>query len=111
MRPVNLIPPEERRGDRSRASHRARSPTPSSAVLARRPAVLVGVITIGNQISDREAELAALQVREEAARARAEALAPYAQFATMSTARARDGDQPCRGAASTGSACCASWRS
>lgn len=86
MRPVNLIPPEERRGDKSELRH---GPLAYGIVglLAVVLVVLVAVITLGNQVSEREAQLASIEVREDAASARATALAPYAQFATMSAAR------------------------
>jgi Tfp pilus assembly protein PilN len=85
MRPVNLIPPEERRGD-SRASEGTRA----YALVGLLGVILLAVVAMvltGNKIADREAELTTLQAREDAARARAEALAPYAQFASLSQSR------------------------
>ena len=86
MRPVNLIPPEDRRGE--------------AAPLRTGPAayVLVGVaavallaitllVTTGNSIKERESELDALEAREQAATAAAAALTPYTQFAAMAAAR------------------------
>lgn len=86
MRPVNLIPPEDRRGE--------------AAPLRTGPAayVLIGVaalalltvtllVTTGNSIKDREAELDSLDAREQAATAAAAALTPYTQFASMAAAR------------------------
>lgn len=86
MRPVNLIPPEERRGDRA--------PLRTGAV----PYMLVGVLAgallgvgavafTGKQIDDRKAERASLEARQAEAGARATALAPYARFAELSEAR------------------------
>lgn len=86
MRPVNLIPPEERRGDRSELRKGALAYV-VVGLLAVALIVSVAMVTISSQISDRETQLASLKVREDAARARADALAPYAQFATMSAAR------------------------
>lgn len=86
MRPVNLIPPEERRGDRA--------PTRTGPLayvivgaLALALAGITAVVLTNNQVSDRKAEVAELQVREAAARQTAEELAPYAEFAAMHEAR------------------------
>jgi Tfp pilus assembly protein PilN len=86
MRPVNLIPMEERRGD--------------SAPLRTGPTVyvLLGALTIalltitmlvltGNGIKDQEAELDSLAARQQAADASVAALTPYTQFATMAAGR------------------------
>ncbi len=86
MRPVNLIPPEDRRGDRA--------PLRTGAL----PYVVIGALAVAlvlvtfmtltsNQISDRESEVTVLEAREAEATARAEALAPYAEFAALSQAR------------------------
>jgi Tfp pilus assembly protein PilN len=86
VRPVNLIPPEKRRGDRA--------PSRTGAL----PYVIVGALAIavvlvtfmtmtGKQISDRESEVASLEAQEQAATARADALRPYAEFAALSEAR------------------------
>ena len=86
MRPVNLIPPEERRGDRAVL----RRGSLAYGLVGALTLVLVGVVAsvmTNNQIADREAELATLEAEEQAATARAEALAPYAEFAVMSSAR------------------------
>lgn len=86
MRPVNLIPPEERRGDR--APLRAGK---LSYVLVGVLALVLAAVTLlvvtGNQIDNREAELANLEQQEAAARAQAEALAPYAEFAALTESR------------------------
>lgn len=85
MRPVNLIPPEERRGERTGGQG-----VLAYAVVGLLAVVLLAVTAIvmtGNSISDKKAELANLEAREEAARVRAEALSPYAQFASLAQAR------------------------
>ena len=67
MRPVNLIPPEERRGEPRSGCAPARSPTSCSAPSS---LVLLGVtamVLTGNQISDRKAEVATLESSEAAA--------------------------------------------
>ncbi|MGI9021179.1 MAG: PilN domain-containing protein [Solirubrobacterales bacterium] len=86
MRPVNLIPPEERRGDRA--------PTrtgPTAYVIVGALAVAVAAVTAvvltSNQIADRKEEVAALEVREAAAAEEAQSLAPYAEFASLKEAR------------------------
>lgn len=79
MRPVNLIPSEDRRGQQAPGRT---GPLPYLVVGAL-VAALVGVtalVLVGNQVSDRKAEVAQLQVEDAAAKARAERLAAYSQF-------------------------------
>ena len=86
MRPVNLIPPEERRGDRAPL----RRGSLSYVVVGGLAAALIGVTMVvmtNNTIADREAEIATLEVREDDAQARAERLAAFAEFSNVSTAR------------------------
>lgn len=86
MRPVNLIPPEERRGDRAPA----RTGVLPYLIVAALGLVLAGVTAVvltENQISDRKAEVGTLEAREAAASARADALRPYAEFASVQLAR------------------------
>lgn len=91
MRPVNLIPPEDRRGERAPART-----GPLAYVLVGGLALLLaavtGVVLTSNQISDREVEVANLEAQEAAARQRAEALAPYAQFAALEQVRVQTVD-------------------
>jgi Tfp pilus assembly protein PilN len=86
VRPVNLIPPEDRRGDL--APLRAGK---LSYVLVAGLALAVAGVTIlvltGNQVEERKTELASLEAEEAAATARAQAVAPYAEFAALSQAR------------------------
>lgn len=86
MRPVNLIPPEDRRGDRAPA-RTGGAPYVLLAALGIAVAAVAALALTSKQISDREAEVASLEEREAEAAARAEALAPYAEFATLSEAR------------------------
>jgi Tfp pilus assembly protein PilN len=82
MRPVNLIPLEERRGEN--ASMRT-GPLPYLLVGAL-VAVLVGVTALvltGNQIADSKAEAAQLKREDAVATARVERLAAYTQFRTL----------------------------
>jgi Tfp pilus assembly protein PilN len=86
VRPVNLIPPEDRRGDAAPL----RTGPAAYVVLGVAALALLMVtplVTTGNSIKDREAELDSLEAREQAATAAAAALTPYTQFASMATAR------------------------
>jgi len=82
MRPVNLIPPEDRRGD----SAPLRAGPFAYIVLGVLVAVLVGVTALvltGNQIADRKDEVARLEQEDSAAAARAQRLAAYTQFQAL----------------------------
>lgn len=82
MRPVNLLPPELRAG--SRAPTRT-GPLPY-VVLGVLVAVLVGVallVMTGNQISEREDQVAQLEQEDAAATREAKRLAAYVQFQTL----------------------------
>ncbi|HEX3241648.1 MAG TPA: PilN domain-containing protein [Solirubrobacterales bacterium] len=82
MRPVNLIPPESRRGQNAPLRS---GPLPYIAIGAL-VAVLLGVtalVLVGNQISDHKADLTRLEAEDEVATARAEKLAGFTQFRTM----------------------------
>lgn len=86
MRPVNLIPPEDRRGDHAPL----RAGVASYAIVGVLALALVGVVlvvTTSNQISDRKAELATLEVRKAQAELTAHDLAPFTNFASLSQAR------------------------
>jgi len=88
MRPVNLIPPEERRG--------ASAPMRTGAT----PYLLIGVLVLalvgvtllvlaGNKVSDSKAEVAKLKREDAAVKARAEELAPFVQFQVMQEERSQ----------------------
>ncbi len=86
MRPVNLIPEHKQQGARKAL----RSGPLAYIVVGALVAVLVGVTTLvvtGNEISDREAEIAQLQREDAAAKARAAQLAGYTQFHSVSEQR------------------------
>lgn len=86
MRPVNLIPAQERRGD----SAPLRSGPFAYVVVGVLVAVLAGVTALvltGNQISEREAEVATLEAEDAAAQAKIVRLGAYTQFRTMSEQR------------------------
>jgi Tfp pilus assembly protein PilN len=86
MRPVNLIPPEERRGE---AAPIRTGPVAYLIVgaLAALLAAVTFVVLTGNQISDREVQVAELKDQEAAGRARAESLQPFAEFHTVQEQR------------------------
>lgn len=86
MRPVNLIPPDMRRGD----SAPLRTGPLAYIVLGALALVLVGVtmlVLASNEVAEKKDELVTLKREDAAAKARAEALAPYAQFQAMSQQR------------------------
>jgi Tfp pilus assembly protein PilN len=86
MRPVNLIPTEERRGEHAPL----RSGPLAYMLLGALVLVLAGVTALvltGSQISEREDEIATLEVEDAEARARAERLAAYTQFRSLSEQR------------------------
>jgi Tfp pilus assembly protein PilN len=86
VRPVNLIPPEERRGERPPLRSGPLAYILVGALALALVAVTAVVFT-GNQIKEREAEIASLEVREAEARARAQSLSAFAQFQSLSEAR------------------------
>jgi Tfp pilus assembly protein PilN len=86
VRPVNLIPPEERHGERAPL----RSGPFSYAIVAGLALALAAVsalVLTSNSISDRKAEVADLQAQEAEVKAQAESLGPFAEFASMAQAR------------------------
>lgn len=86
MRPVNLIPPDMRRGD----SAPLRTGPLAYIVVGALALVLVGVtmlVLASNEVNEKKDELVTLRREDTAAKARAEELAPYAQFQLMSQQR------------------------
>lgn len=86
MRPVNLIPPEDRRGDRAPL----RSGPLAYVVVGVLLLGFVGVyvlVSTGNSISEREAEVAGLEQQLASSTAQAEALQSFAGFATLEQGR------------------------
>jgi Tfp pilus assembly protein PilN len=79
MRAVNLIPPELRRGD-----HVPLRTGPLAYIVVGALALaLLGVtllVLAGNEVSEKKSEVKTLQREDAVAKARAESLAPYAQF-------------------------------
>jgi Tfp pilus assembly protein PilN len=86
MRPVNLIPAEDRRGDQAPL----RTGPLAYIVMGGLVAVLVGVallVLTGNEISERKDEVATLKREDAAASAHAARLASYTQFREQSEQR------------------------
>jgi Tfp pilus assembly protein PilN len=88
MRPVNLIPVEDRHGDNAPL----RTGPVAYILLGALVLALAGVsmlVLTNNQISDRKSELAQVKHEDAEAQARAESLAPYTQFATLQEQRSQ----------------------
>jgi Tfp pilus assembly protein PilN len=86
MRPVNLIPPEDRRGEHAPLRT---GPLPY-ILLGALVALLLGVTAIvvaDNQIAESKSEVAKLKDEDAAASAKAQRLASYTEFRTMSEQR------------------------
>lgn len=87
MRPVNLIPPEQRRGEHAQL----RTGPTMYLLLGGLVLLLLGVTMVvltDNQISDSKAEVATLTREDAAAAAKAKRLAAFSQFKTLSEQRA-----------------------
>jgi Tfp pilus assembly protein PilN len=88
VRPINLIPPEERRGD---SAPLRTGPLPY-IVLGALVVALIGVaamVLLDNQISESKSEVAKLEAEDSAAAARAQRLSAYTRFRDMSEQRAQ----------------------
>jgi Tfp pilus assembly protein PilN len=86
VRPVNLIPPEARRGDKAPTRTGALSYV-IVAVLAVALLGVTGVVLTNNQISDRKAEKAGLEGQLAEAEAQAKRVSSFANFASLQQAR------------------------
>jgi Tfp pilus assembly protein PilN len=86
MRPINLIPPEERR---ARGGDSRTGPI-AYIVVGALGLLLIGVVMLvlaNNEIGDREAEVQTLEAQRAQAVAEAEELAPYASFQQVAETR------------------------
>jgi Tfp pilus assembly protein PilN len=86
VRPVNLIPADQRRGE----SAQLRSGPLPYILLGALVLILAGVTAVvltSNQIADSKAEIVTLKREDAAAQARAERLVAYTQFRTLSEQR------------------------
>jgi Tfp pilus assembly protein PilN len=86
VRPVNLIPPEARRGDKAPMRTGALSYV-IVAVLAVALLGVTGVVLTNNQISDRKAEKSGLEGQLAEAEAQARRVSSFANFASLQQAR------------------------
>jgi Tfp pilus assembly protein PilN len=87
MRPVNLIPPDERQGD----SAPLRTGNLVYVLLAGMALLLLGIVAVtltGKQVSDRQAEKAGLEQDLVAATARAQSVQAFTVFRTAQESRA-----------------------
>src|SRR6185503_10904471 len=92
MRPVNLIPPEARRGEKAPT----RTGVLSYVIVAVLGAALVGVtgvVLTNNQISERKAEKSSLEGQLAEAELQAKRVSAFASFAGLQQARAQTVEQ------------------
>jgi Tfp pilus assembly protein PilN len=86
MRPVNLIPPDERRGDRAAI----RAGSASYVVIAGLGVALLAVIALAftsKQVSDRKQQVADLQQQEQQVTAKAQSLKSFTDFRAVQESR------------------------
>ena len=86
MRPVNLIPAEERRGGQAPLRSGPVAYIVVGALIAALAAITALVLT-SNQISEYKSEIVQLQHEDAIAKERAESLASYTQFASLTEQR------------------------
>jgi Tfp pilus assembly protein PilN len=86
VRPVNLIPPDQRRGDNAPLRT-----GPLVYIVVGALALMLGGVTMlvlaSNEVSEKKSELGTLHREDVAAKARADELIPYAQFQAASRQR------------------------
>ncbi|HVW48430.1 MAG TPA: PilN domain-containing protein [Solirubrobacterales bacterium] len=82
MRPVNLIPAEERPGGR-RPLRTGPLPYIVVGALAAAVIAITALVVTESQISDRRTEVAQLEAERQSVEAKAQELAPYTQFAAV----------------------------
>jgi Tfp pilus assembly protein PilN len=88
MRPLNLIPPEERRGE----SAPLRAGALSYAIVGFLAVALIAVVALvltSNKINDNKSQLATLEARSAAAQEASNALTPYDDFAALTASRSQ----------------------
>jgi len=95
MRPVNLIPPDQRRGE-SAPMRSGGLAYVVVAVLAVGLAAVTAVVFLNKQVADREAEVAVLTAESAELDARAESLSRYTAFQGVHDARVATVDQLAR---------------
>jgi Tfp pilus assembly protein PilN len=86
MRPVNLIPPEDRRGEKAPMRTGALAYV-VVALLGLALLAITGIVLMNNQISDRNAEKSSLESQLSAAQAEADRTKSFADFAALQLSR------------------------
>jgi Tfp pilus assembly protein PilN len=86
VRPVNLIPPEDRRGEAA-PLRTGLFPYVLLGVLGIILVTVTALVMTSNSIKDQQAQLDALDARAQAASTAAASLTPYTQFASLAQAR------------------------
>jgi len=86
VRPVNLIPPEERRGEKAPMRTGALAYV-VVAVLGLALLAITGMVLMNNQISDRKAEKSSLESQLSTAQAEADRTKSFADFAALQLSR------------------------
>lgn len=98
MRPVNLIPLDQRRGSARGASRRSGLPVYIAlGALGAGVLCVLALVLASNQINEKTTKVAELQTKEAGAKSVADSLRPYGQFATVATARQTQIEQVVRG--------------
>ena len=87
MRPVNLIPSEERRGQHAPSRSGRLTPYVVVGAMLLALAGVCAVVLTGNQISERKAKIAELNQEKAQLEARAQALAGYTSFRSLRDSR------------------------
>jgi Tfp pilus assembly protein PilN len=87
MRPVNLIPLEQRRGAARPGAERSPAGYIALGVLGAAVLCVLAVVVTSNQINSKTEELAEIQGDSQSQRQVADALRPYGQFADLQRAR------------------------
>jgi Tfp pilus assembly protein PilN len=95
MRPVNLIPAEQRRGSARVGSSRRKPIGPYFFLGALAAGVLcvLALVLTGNDVKSKQGQLADLQTKEQGAKAVADALRPYGDFASVQKGRQQQIEQ------------------
>jgi len=98
VRPVNLIPLDQRRGSARGASRRSGLPVYIAlGALGAGVLCVLALVLASNQINEKTTKVAELQTKEAGAKSVADSLRPYGQFATVATARQTQIEQVVRG--------------
>jgi Tfp pilus assembly protein PilN len=86
VRPVNLVPPEQRRGERA-PTRRGPAAYGVVAILGIALVAITAIVLTNNTVSDRKAEVAVLEQQEAEATEFADSLSSYSEFASLEQKR------------------------